>query len=120
MSCRHCIYQSVVYEGDGEVPAVAEDDDFEKSFPSWCGHGWGRESEEDEGYQPVDVDNHWNRAKSTLPCPTIYFRVFALGSQRLSSLLDAVVLVFQYDFLNLFRFVILHLYKDCLYKYLFS
>jgi hypothetical protein len=70
-----------------------------------------------------------NRLTSTITgivpkvhCPvrTIYFRVFALGSQRLSSLLDAVVLVFQYDFLNLFRFVILHLYKDCLYKYLFS
>src|SRR5271170_2818295 len=41
MSCRHCIYQSAVYEGEGEVPAVAEDDDFEKSFPSRCGHGWG-------------------------------------------------------------------------------
>jgi hypothetical protein len=79
MSCRHCIYQSVVYEGQGEIPAVAEDDDFEKSFPSRCGHGWGKESDclSDEGYQAVDVDNHLNRAKSTLPCPTYILGVIS-------------------------------------------
>jgi hypothetical protein len=27
-----------------EVPTVTEDDDFEKSFPSWCGHGGCRQT----------------------------------------------------------------------------